>query len=131
MIGDGTGEPLAKISMVGMEVEERDDCTEEILDVLRLGVLTAAGIRFPPFGVALGGPLGIEFGTNAVDGRCRCPHSSGEDLAPLLLLNDPVIASSLHSSGQGGVTGWKKNPAIGHGQDLAIGGSDGFLRWSG
>jgi hypothetical protein len=128
MIGDGTGEPVSEVSVVGVEVEEGHDCSEETLDVLGLGTLTAAGVGSPPFGVAFCGPLAIEFIPNAVDGRCRCPDSSGENLAAVLLLYDPMLASGLHSTGQGGIAGRQENPAIGHGLNLAVGGSDGVRR---
>src|SRR5207248_2391395 len=48
------------------------------------------------------------------------------DLPALLLLHDPMIASSFDSAGQGGVTWRQENPAIGYGQDFAIGGTDGI-----
>ena len=57
---------------------ERQEChhrSVEVLDVFGLGFVPASGIGIFAFGVALGGPLGFEFGTNLVDGGCRCPHA--------------------------------------------------------
>ena len=68
MIGDGPGHPLGEIGVVRMEGQERHDRPEEVLDVLGLGFFTAAGVGLFLLGEALGGSLGFEFGTNAVDG---------------------------------------------------------------
>ena len=59
-----------------MKGQERHDRPKEILDVLGLGLVTASGVGFLLLGEALGGSLGFEVGTNALDGRCRCPHAS-------------------------------------------------------
>jgi hypothetical protein len=72
----GTGQALAEIGVTLMECQERQDRSVEIIDVLGLGLLTAAGGGFLLLGVAIGGPLGFEVGSDAVDGRCRCPHAS-------------------------------------------------------
>lgn len=125
VIGDGMCEALSEIGVVGVEIEKGHDCAEEVFNVLDLDVLTAASVGGPALCIAFGGPLGFEFRSNTVDGLCRYPDSSGENLPALLLLNNPVVAGGLHSTSQGCVTGWQQNPAIGYGQDFAVSGSYG------
>ena len=76
MVGDGTCQAVGKIGVVRMKGQERHHRPEEVLDVLGLGFVTASGVGFLLLGETLGGPLGFEFGTNAFDGRRRCPHAS-------------------------------------------------------
>jgi hypothetical protein len=59
-----------------VEGQERHDRPVEVLDVLGLGLVTAAGVGLLAPGVALRGPLCFEFGTDALDGRRRCPDAS-------------------------------------------------------
>ena len=69
---------LRKVGEMGvrrMEGQERQHRPVEVLDVLGLGLVTAAGVGLPAPGVALRGPLDFEFGADAVDGRRRCPHA--------------------------------------------------------
>src|SRR5438094_415031 len=98
-----------------MESQERDHRPEEVLDVFRLGLFTAASVSRFPFGVPIGGSFYFEFSTNAIDGRRRCPNAPGEDLPASLLGDAPMIAHSLHSAGEGGITGRKQHPAFRHG----------------
>lgn len=98
VIGDGTGQFIGHVGMVGVEGQECQDRPVEILDVFGLLFVPASGIGLLAFCVPFGGPLGIEFGTDFVDGSCRCPNASGEDLPAFLLLHDPMIPDSFHSS---------------------------------
>src|ERR1041384_3070772 len=116
---------MGEIPVTFMKAEKGFYGLEEIFNVLGLGLIPSSGIGVLAPGVALSGPLGFQFGTNPLDGRRRCPHAPGKDLPPLLLLNDPVIARSLHPAGQGGVTWGQENPALRCSQDTAIGGTDG------
>src|SRR5262249_7796909 len=70
-------------------------------------------------------PLGVECDTNAVNRRRRCPHAAREGLPAFVFLDHPMVAGFLHTAGQGGVTGRQKDPALRHGQDFAIGCTDG------
>lgn len=121
MIGDGTGKPDGEFGVRRMERQESQHGLVEVPDVFGLGLVSASGIGFLAFGVPLGGPFGFEFSTDLIDGRCRCPSASGEDLSALLLLDAPMLSSRLHSAGQGGIAGRKRHPALGCGQDSAIG----------
>ena len=75
MIGNRTGQPTGEISVCRMEGQERHHRSVEIFDVFGLGFVPASGIGIFAFGVSLGGSLGFEFGTNLVDGGCRCPNA--------------------------------------------------------
>jgi hypothetical protein len=92
--------------------QEVDHGSQEILDVLGLGFVSAASVGFLFFGEPFGGPFDLQFGSNAFDGRCWCPHASGKDLSALLLLHHPMISSSFHPPGQSGVTRGHQNPAF-------------------
>jgi len=70
VIRHGTGQPVSEIGVAAMEGQKRDRRSEEVLDVLGLGFVTASGIGFLLLGKALGGSLGVEFATNPLDGRC-------------------------------------------------------------
>lgn len=74
--GDGTGQALGEISIGRMEGKERQDRSVEVLDVISMGLFTSASVALLPPCVPFGGPLGVEAGTNPVDGRRRCPHAS-------------------------------------------------------
>ena len=50
MVGDGTGQPVGEIGVVGMEGQEIDHRSQEILDVLGLGLVSATGIGQLSFG---------------------------------------------------------------------------------
>ena len=71
MVGHGPCQPVGKIGVVRMKSQERNHRPEEVLDVLGLGLVTAAGVGLLAPGVAVRGPLGFEFRTNAADGRRR------------------------------------------------------------
>ena len=75
MIGDRTGQLVGKIGMCRMKGEELHHRPVEVFDVFGLGFVPASGIGLFPFGVALGGSFGFEFGTNLVDGGCRRPNA--------------------------------------------------------
>ncbi len=128
MFGDGFGQPLCEIGVIGMEVKKCHDGPEEILDVNLLGLLPPLGIRLFAFGVGFGGAFDFEFGANPFDRVCRCPDAAGEDFAAFLLLDDPMLARGFDSPGQGGITGRKQDPTFGHAQDLPVCGSDGVRR---
>src|SRR5262245_47741720 len=91
VVGHGTGQSMGEGLVTFMEAEERYHRTVEIFNIVRLGLIPASGVGVLASGVALGGSFGIEFGPNALDGRRRCPHAPGEDLAALLFLHDPVV----------------------------------------
>ena len=75
MICNGLGEPLGEVSMVRMKGKEPQHGPCEVFDVSFLGLFTSPGIGFFTFGKAFGGSFGFEFGTNLLDGQCRCPHA--------------------------------------------------------
>ncbi len=79
-----------------MKAQERHYRPEEVLDIVGLGLVTAAVVGFLPLGVALGTALDFEFGTNAFDGGSLCSYVLGENL---LFLHDAVIAGCLDSAG--------------------------------
>ena len=58
-----------------MKGQERDHRPVEILDVLSLGLVTAAGVWFLLLGEPFRESLHFEFGTNPFDGRRRCPNA--------------------------------------------------------
>jgi hypothetical protein len=68
VLGDGTGQPIGEVGVAGMERQECQDGPVEVLDVLGLGRLTPPGCGLLPSGEALGGPLGLQFGLNPLDG---------------------------------------------------------------
>lgn len=76
MSGHSPRHLVGELSMVWMEVEESHDCTQELLDVLGLGVLSPFGVGSLALGVAFGGPLGFQFGPDTVDGLRRCPDTA-------------------------------------------------------
>ena len=76
MIGNRTSQPTGEISVDRMEGQERHHRSVEVLDVLGLGFIPASSIGIFPLGIAFGGPLDFEFGTNLIDGGCRCPNAS-------------------------------------------------------
>ena len=69
MVRDGMGEPVSEVGVVLMKRQERQDCPEEVLDVLGLCLHTAAGVGFLLLGVALGGSFGFKIGPNPLNGR--------------------------------------------------------------
>ena len=73
MVGHGSCQAVGKLIVVRVKGQERHDRPEEVFDVLGLSLLTTASVGFPLLGVALRGTLGFEFGTDAVEGRRRCP----------------------------------------------------------
>ena len=75
VIGHRTGKPVGEVSVCRMEGQELQHRSVEVLDVFGLSLVPASGIGLFAFGVPLGGSLGFEFGTNLVDGRCRCPNA--------------------------------------------------------
>ncbi len=110
MIGNRTGQPTGEIIVCRMEGQKRHDRPVEIFDVFGLGFIPASGIGIFAFRVSLGGSLGFEIDTNLVDGGSRCPDTARENLATFLLLNDPMLARSLHSSCKSGISGRQKSP---------------------
>ena len=114
-----------------MEVEECHDRAEEIFDEFGLGFLSSPSVSFFAFAVGFCGPLGIQFFTNPVNRGGGCPNAFGEGSSPFLLLHNPMIASSLRSASQSGITGRKQSPVFGSIQDFAIGGSNGVWCWAG
>ena len=75
VIGNRTGKPVGEVGMGRVEGQERQHRPVEIVDIFGLSFVPASGIGFFSFGIALGGPLNFEFGTNLVDGRCRRPNA--------------------------------------------------------
>jgi hypothetical protein len=75
MNNHGTGQSTGEISVSGVKGEECHQSTVEIFDVFGLGFVPASSIRIFAFGVSLGGPLRFKFGTDFIDGRCRCPNA--------------------------------------------------------
>jgi hypothetical protein len=75
VIGDGTGQSLGNICVVGMKAQELDHCPQEILDVFGLRLFTAAGVGFFAVGMTFCGSLNFQFSTNPLDSRCRCPNA--------------------------------------------------------
>ncbi len=71
MIGHGTGKPVSEVGMGRVEGQKRHHRPVEIFDVFGPGLVAASGIGLLAFGIALGGSLGFEFGTNLVDGNSR------------------------------------------------------------
>src|SRR5207249_3581626 len=59
MVGHGPCQAVGKIGVLRMEPQERHHRSEEVLDVLDLGLVTAAGIGLLALGVTLRGALGI------------------------------------------------------------------------
>jgi len=76
VIGDGPCQPVGEIGVISMKGQELDHRPQEVFDIFGLGLLTASGVGFLLLGEPLGGPLGFQFGTNPLNGRCRCPHAS-------------------------------------------------------
>jgi hypothetical protein len=76
VICDGPCHPRGKISVIRMKAQEHNNRPVEIFNVLGLGLVTAASVGFLLLGKTLRGSLGFEVGTNALDGRCQCPHAS-------------------------------------------------------
>ena len=105
-----------------MEIEERHDRTKEVFDVFSLSFLSSASVCFLTFGMGFRGPLGIQFRTKPINRAGRRPNAFGEGSSPSLLLNDPMISSGLHSTGQCGIAGREQSPAFGNSQDFAIAG---------
>ncbi len=75
VIGHDLREPVGKIGVIRMKVQERHHCPYEILDVHSLDLLSSSGIDFLLLGKALRRSLGFEFGTNMLNGRRRGPYS--------------------------------------------------------
>ncbi len=76
MVRDGTGQTDGKRGVSFVKSQERQDRPEEIFNVHGLGLLSTANVGFLLLGVPLSGALGFEVGSNALDGRCRCPYAS-------------------------------------------------------
>ena len=62
-----------EIGVPWVEVQGLDDRPVEILDIFGLGLVPASCVSLPAFGIGIGGSLDFEFGTDLLDGRCRCP----------------------------------------------------------
>ena len=112
MIGDGSCNSVGEISVFLMKAQERDHGTQEILDVLGLGLHTSASIGFLAFGETLGSSLDFEFSTDAFNGCCWCPNSFREYLPTFLLGHNPMISCCLDTAGQRSVPRRKQNPAF-------------------
>jgi hypothetical protein len=82
MVGNGSGQAIRKVGVPGMEGQERQDRSVEVLDVAGLGLITAASIGCLAPGVPFGGPLRFEFSSNPFDGGCRCPHAREKTFRP-------------------------------------------------
>ena len=131
MIGDGPCHLFGEIGVISVKGQKRPHRPEEVFNVFGLGLLTASGVGFLFLGESLGGALGFEIGTNALNGRRCCSNAPGENLPAFLLGDDPMISGSLHPASQGGVTRRQEHPAIGDRQDFAIGAADGVRRRAG
>jgi len=99
VIGHGTGKQAGEGGVVGVEGQECHHRAEEILDILSLGLVPAAGVSFFALNVPRGGPFAFQFGSNAVDCRCRCPNPEGEDFPAFLFLDGPMVSGSLNPAG--------------------------------
>jgi len=106
MFGHGLGEAHGEVGVIRVKGQKQDDRTLEILDVCRLGFVSAFGISHFLLGEALGGSLRFEVSANLVNGRCRSPDSLRKDLPTFLLGNNPVVASRLNPACETGITGW-------------------------
>src|ERR1019366_9117744 len=82
---DGTGQPVDEIGVISVKGQKRQHRSQKIFDVLGLGMFTAASGGFLLLCEPFRGALGSEVGTNAFNGRRRCPNAPGENLPPLLL----------------------------------------------
>lgn len=76
MVGDSLGNSVGEINVISVKAQERHDRSEELLDIFGLCFFSSPGVGFLLLGEALGGSLGFEIGTNALDGRRRCPDTS-------------------------------------------------------
>jgi hypothetical protein len=81
MFGDGVRHLLSQISAIGMETEERHDCTEEIFDVLGLNFVSTQSVLLFAFDVGFCRPLGFQFFTNPMNRGRRCPDALREDFS--------------------------------------------------
>ena len=104
-----------------MEGQKSDHCPQEVLDVFGLDLFTSLSRRLFPFGELFCGSLGFKFNPNSINGGSRCPHSLGKGFAAPLFLHDPMIASSLHTTSECGVSGREQNPILRCRQNFAIG----------
>jgi hypothetical protein len=120
-VGDGTGQPVGQMGVKGEESYHRP---VEILDVFGLRLLTIPGGSLLLLGVALFGPLGVQFGTNPLDRRRRRLDAPGEHLPAHLLLHNLVITGGLHPTGETCVPWTEESPAVRCDQDGAVGGPD-------
>ncbi len=121
MIGHGSCQTVGKLGVVWMEGQIRHHRTKEVLDVFGLDLFTSLSSRLFPFGELFCGSLGFEFTPNSINGGSRCPHSFGKGFAALLFLHDPMIASSLHTTSESGVSGREQNPTLRSRQNFAVG----------
>ncbi len=121
MIRHGSCQTVGKIRVDGMEGQKTHDRTIEILDILGLDLVTSLSSRLFPFCVLFRGSLGIEFRPNAINVGRRCPHTFGKDFASLLFLYNPMIARSLHTTSERGVSWREQNPILRRRQNFAVG----------
>jgi hypothetical protein len=71
VVGDGPCQPLGEAGVVWMESQERQDRTVEVLDVLGLGLVTAASLGCFALHMSRSRSLGVEFSTDAVSDTRR------------------------------------------------------------
>ena len=120
---------FGKVTVAGVEGQNRDDREPKIFDVFGLRLVAPAGIGYLSFGVAGGGPLGIKLGTNPLYGGCRRPHAPGKDFSALLFGDDPMLAGLLYPPSQRGVARRQENPAVRRRFHRAIDGAPRCWEW--
>jgi hypothetical protein len=107
------GHAIGKLRVGRMKFQERQDCGEKVVHILRLNLLAPPSIGLPFLGVTRRGPLGLQFTANSIDGCCRCPDTLGENPPTLPLLDQPVLASLFDTSCQSRIAGRQEFPVLG------------------
>lgn len=125
MIGHGRRECVGEAGVPFMKTQKRQDSPTEILDIFLLGFLPPLRPCRLFLGMGFRGSLSGMLIANPADGLAWCPNASRENPAADFLLNDPVLAGSLHAASEASITGRQKIPATRDGMRLAQTGSHG------